>query len=221
MTGKKKLNMLPKEVKNRYANRYIKYAVSLLSGICILVVAIQYIHIGILSFQINSIVKDNEIYQKEQETIKTLEEDIEQYKAFLTDYENKCFPLPLFMYDLEAKRPSDLYIISVDSADRLIHEGATEQDSETEEANKAEDEGSENKPETNPLPEIAYKHDLAGEEITIRGYSANQESLSNFIYDITRFPYIGSAKITGVEEHKIEGGVYNIFEIVVTGGAYN
>lgn len=221
MIGKKKLNLLPQEVKNKYANRYIKYAVSVLGGICILLLMIQYIHIGVLTLQINSIVKNNEMYQKEQEIIETLKGNIENYKAFMTDYENKCFPLSSFMYDLEACRPSDLFIISVDSADRLVNEGANEKTSETDENKEAEDNKSKEQSETDTLPEIAYKHDLSGEEITIRGYSANQESLSNFIYDITHFPYIGSARITGIEEHKIEDGVYNIFEIVVTGGAYN
>lgn len=219
--GKKRLNLLPQEVKNKYANRYIKYAASVLGVICIMILMIQYIHIGLLSFQINSIVKNNERYQKEQETIDTLKGNIQNYKAFMADYENKCFPLPLFMYDLEACRPADLFIISVDSADRLVNEGANEKTDETEENKGSAEENGEEQPETDKLPEIAYKHDLAGEEITIRGYSANQESLSNFIYDITHFSYIGSARITGIEEHKIEDGKYNIFEIVVTGGAYN
>ena len=65
---KKKLNLLPPEVKNRYANRYITYAASAIGGILILALTIQYIHIGILSLQINNIVKNNEAYQKQQET---------------------------------------------------------------------------------------------------------------------------------------------------------
>ncbi len=216
---RKKLNLLPQEVKNKYANRYITYAASALCGICILILVIQYIHIGILHLQISDIVKNNEMYQKEQETIETLKVNIKNHRTFMTDYESKCFPLMDFMYDLEARRPADLFIISVDSSDRLINEGADEKDTESKEQGK--DETKEEKTDEDKLTEITYRQDLAGEQIVIRGYSANQESLSNFIYDITHFSYIGSAKITAIEEHTIENGRYNIFEIVVTGGVQN
>ena len=128
-----------------------------------------------------------------------------------------------------------------DSEDRLINEGVqekkqTENAEDTKKAEKTDE--SEEKPETENAdkdaekqayqtdekaakPEIKYTEDLSGQRIVIRGYGGKQESISNFIYDIAHLSYINNAEITAIEEHKIENGVYNIFEITVTGGVYN
>ncbi len=230
MNEKKKLNLLPPEAKNKYANKYLKFTVAIIAGFFILLLMIQYCQIGILTIQTNKIIADNQKYNKEQETIKTLKENIANYEAFLKDYENDCFPFSLFMYDLEAHRPSDVYIISVDSTERLINEGVqeeTEDDKkETKEKDKEEDKesGDEKTDETTEdgavKPKIEYTEDLSGREIVIRGFGSSQESISKFIYDITHLSYLSNAEITAIEEHKIENGIYNIFEIKVTGGVY-
>ena len=229
MNEKKKLNLLPLEAKNKYANKYLKLTAAVIAGFFILLLLIQYCQIGILSIQTNKILADNQKYNKEQQTIKDLKESIANYEAFLKDYENDCFPFSLFMYDLEAHRPSDVYIISVDSSERLINEGVQEEDEEKKEKSKEkteekEKESDEEKPEEKTdeelKPKIEYTEDLSGREIVIRGFGNNQESISKFIYDITHLSYISNAEITAIEEHKIENGIYNIFEIKVTGGVY-
>ena len=229
MNEKKKLNLLPLEAKNKYANKYLKFTAAVVAGFFILLLLIQYCQIGILSIQTNKILADNQKYNKEQQTIKDLKESIANYEAFLKDYENDCFPFSLFMYDLEAHRPSDVYIISVDSSERLINEGVQEEDEEKKEKSKEkteekEKESDEEKPEEKTdeelKPKIEYTEDLSGREIVIRGFGNNQESISKFIYDITHLSYISNAEITAIEEHKIENGIYNIFEIKVTGGVY-
>ena len=229
MNEKKKLNLLPLEAKNKYANKYLKLTAAVVAGFFILLLLIQYCQIGILSIQTNKILADNQKYNKEQQTIKDLKESIANYEAFLKDYENDCFPFSLFMYDLEAHRPSDVYIISVDSSERLINEGVQEEDEDKKEKSKekteenkkeSEDEKSEGKTEEELKPKIEYTEDLSGREIVIRGFGNNQESISKFIYDITHLSYISNAEITAIEEHKIENGIYNIFEIKVTGGVY-
>ena len=229
MNEKKKLNLLPLEAKNKYANKYLKLTAAVIAGFFILLLLIQYCQIGILSIQTNKILADNQKYNKEQQTIKDLKESIANYEAFLKDYENDCFPFSLFMYDLEAHRPSDVYIISVDSSERLINEGVQEKTEEVKEKSKEkteekEKESDEEKPEEKTdeelKPKIEYTEDLSGREIVIRGFGNNQESISKFIYDITHLSYISNAEITAIEEHKIENGIYNIFEIKVTGGVY-
>ena len=70
-------------------------------------------------------------------------------------------------------------------------------------------------------PKIEYTEDLFGREIVIRGFGLNQDSISRFIYDITQLAYLSNAEIIAIEEHEIEGGIYNIFEIKVTGGVYS
>ena len=229
MNEKKKLNLLPPEAKSKYANKYLKLTAAVVAGFFILLLLIQYCQIGILSIQTNKILADNQKYNKEQQTIKDLKESIANYEAFLKDYENDCFPFSLFMYDLEAHRPSDVYIISVDSSERLINEGVQEEDEEKKEKSKEkteekEKESDEEKPEEKTdeelKPKIEYTEDLSGREIVIRGFGNNQESISKFIYDITHLSYISNAEITAIEEHKIENGIYNIFEIKVTGGVY-
>lgn len=234
MKSRKKINLLPLEIQNKYMNRYLTVAVI---GLCIIIALVlvgRYIQIGILSWQTDKIIASNEQYDKEKEAILNLEENIKKYQTFLEDYENECFPFSLFMYDLEAHRPSDVFIISVDSSERLINEGVQEekdkQQDEQEKNDEAEkqEEDEENIPEKEELPadeetitpEIGYTEDLAGREIVIRGYGQTQKSISQFIYDITHLSYIGSSKITAIEEHEIENGVYNIFEFTVTGGVY-
>ena len=132
------------------------------------------------------------------------------------------------MYDLEAYRPSDVYLISVDSVERLINEGVQEEAEDEkekiakkdEEKEKEEEKADKNSDEKEVKPKIEYTEDLSGREIIIRGFGNNQESISQFIYDITHLSYLSNAEITAIEEHKIENGIYNIFEINVTGGVY-
>lgn len=229
MNEKKKLNLLPPEVKNKYANKYLKFTAAGIAGFFVLLLLIQYCRIGILGIQTNKILSDNQKYNKEQETVKVLKETIANYEAFLRDYENDCFPFSLFMYDLEACRPPDVYIISVDSSERLINEGVREETNDKEKTtakdkekeNETEEEKTDKKTdETEVTPKIEYAEDLAGREIVIRGFGNKQESISKFIYDITHLSYLSNAEITAIEEHKIENGIYNIFEIKVTGGVY-
>ena len=236
MNEKKKLNLLPPETKNKYENKYLKITAATVFGLLIMIFALQYCHMGILNLQTNKILADNQKYNKEMETIKSLKENIANYESFMKDYENDCFPFSLFMYDLEAHRPSDVFIISVDSSERLINEGVQEEKTEKEK-NTPDETGKEKNETENPeeatddagaeneekivTPKIEYIEDLSGREIVIRGFGKNQESISKFIYDITHLPYLTNAEITAIEEHKIENGVYNIFEIKVTGGVYS
>ena len=228
MNEKKKLNLLPPEAKNKYANKYLKFTAAIIAGFFIMLLLIQYCQIGILTLQTNKILADNQKYNKEQETINSLKESISNYETFLKDYENECFPFSLFMYDVEAHRPADVSIISVDSSERLINEGVSDEKEDKEEKSKEKDDEKEKKEEkdaeegeeTEITPKIEYNEDLSGRVIVIRGFGKNQESISKFIYDITHLPYLTNAEITAIEEHKIEDGTYNIFEVKVTGGVY-
>lgn len=235
MNEKKKLNLLPPEAKNRYANKYLKITASVIAGFFVLLLLAQYGRMGLLNMQIDRIMAENKRYNDQKENIIFLKENIEKCETFLNDFESDCFPFSLFMYDIEAQRPSDVYIISVDSSERLINEGAQEEEDKKdgskkettkdetpkEEASKEETDDTKNETEAKETnPKIEYTEDLSGREIVIRGFGRNQESISNFIYDITHLPYLSNAEITAIEEHKIEDGIYNIFEIKLTGGVY-
>lgn len=232
MKNLKKLNLLPDAIKNKYANKFLAYTAGVLCVLLFLFLSVQYVQIGVLSWQTNKIIESNQKYDKEKETILNLQASIEKYKGFMANYENDCFPFSMFMYDLEAFRPSDVFIISVDSSERLINEGVIEEKSdkpkkqeqektsEKKSDKEAEDKTAEGTETKIPEPKIEYTEDLSGREIVIRGFGGNQESISKYIYDITHLAYIGGARITAVEEHKIENGVYNIFEIKVMGGVY-
>lgn len=229
MNEKKKLNLLPPEVKNKYANKYLKLSAAIVAGFFVILLLAQYCQMGVLTLQTNKILADNQKYNKEKENIQVLKENIATYEAFLKDYENECFPFSLFMYDLEACRPSDVYIISVDSSERLINEGVQEEKKDNSKEDTAVEKENENtdKEKTDEKtdekvkePKIEYTEDLSGREIVIRGFGNNQDSISKFIYDVTHLTYLSNATITAIEEHEIEDGIYNIFEIKVTGGVY-
>lgn len=229
MNEKKKLNLLPPEVKNKYANKYLKLSAAIVAGFFVILLLAQYCQMGVLTLQTNKILADNQKYNKEKENIQVLKDNIATYEAFLKDYENECFPFSLFMYDLEACRPSDVYIISVDSSERLINEGVQEEKKDDSKEDTAVEKETENtdKEKTDEKtdekvkePKIEYTEDLSGREIVIRGFGNNQDSISEFIYDVTHLTYLSNATITAIEEHEIEDGIYNIFEIKVTGGVY-
>ncbi|MCK9479997.1 MAG: hypothetical protein M0R40_10955, partial [Firmicutes bacterium] len=59
MQGNKKLNLLPLSVKNKYINKYLIYAASLVCGICILALLAQYIGMAFLQYDIKKIGKAN------------------------------------------------------------------------------------------------------------------------------------------------------------------
>ena len=211
MKERKKLNLLPQEVKDKYANKYILCVTAAVSAVLVLTLIWQYASMG---------------------------SDVDGYKAFMAAYGDGCFPFSRFMRDMETNRPDGVSIISVDSPDRLINEGENKEPEQTEPAKEGEDNSGENTgqgeekdnenieeeqtPEGTPEPvmgKIAYSSDLAGQELTIRGYGKNQDDISKFIYALSNLSYITSVKITAIEEHPMPEGTYNIFEIKIIGGA--
>lgn len=237
MNGKKKLNLLPEEVKNKYFKKYVIYAFGIVGALCAVVLMVQYINIGILNWQIKSITQENNKYNAVKKEIAELDKSIAEYEEFIKLYDNECFPFAQFMYDLETYRPESVAIISVDTPDRLIGIEETEEkkDEKTENPDaekKPDDESKEDKeqpdkkestekelkPSETETGKTGYKSDMANQQIIIRGFGKNQEDISNYIYRVSKLSYIKSAKITAIEEHRIEDGVYNIFEVVVVGG---
>ena len=59
------------------------------------------------------------------------------------------------------------------------------------------------------------------QQITIRGYGSSQKDISDYLHAISELSYITKLNVVAIEEHKIENGVYNIFEATVGGGGYN
>ncbi len=248
MSGIKKLNLLPEEIKNKYLKKYLMLFCGFVGAVFLIILAIQYINIGVINMQINSIKKENDKYNDAKANIAVLEENIKQYETFIKNYDAGCFPFSEFMYDLEYYRPESVSIISVDTKDRLINEGVpedadkakkevkSEKASKKDEASKKSKEKSDDKGEKSDKKDaendeatdggevqesgkIEYISDLTGQEIVIRGFGSNQGDISDFIYSLTQLSYISNARITAIEEHKFDNGVFNVFEITVLGGA--
>lgn len=225
MNGLKKINLLPIEIKNKYANKYLKLLAAFIAAVMVLVVGVQVVNAGILTLQINHYKDQNAKYEEEKRNIENLQNRIVSYNAFIDEYEKEVFPFELFMNDLENIRPDSVNIISVDTPDRLINEGVSEDEKEetkdeTEnEVTEAEETEETEKPFANP--QIKYTGDLKGMEMVIRGFGKRQDDISAFIFELSKLSYITDAKITAIEEHEmLDGQEYNIFEIVVKGGTY-
>lgn len=227
MNGTKKINLLPQEISNRYANRYLKYLAIGIASVMVLVLGTQLANMGILKLQINHYQEQNAKYEQEKRNIEAIEKRILSYNEFIDEYETDVFPFAKFMNDVENIRPESVYIISVDTPDRLINEGKKEEEEEKKE--EKQEESKETDTEKDKLveiedlvkPEIKYVDDLTGKDIVIRGYGKKQDDISAFIFELSKIPYINSAKITAIEEHDmLDGQKYNIFEIVVQGGTY-
>lgn len=222
MKVNEKQNLIPEEIKEKYAKRYLAGFVILVCSILVISIAVPYVSMSIISNQIGRIENENNEYNLQKKEIDLLQNEIDEYMTVIRTFEEETFPFTLFMYDLEIMRPVSVHIISVDTPDRLINEGAEdEKEKKPEENNETEKEDGEKeitKPET---PTIKYEKDLSGQNITIRGYGASQGDISNYLHSISSLPYISRLDVVAIEEHKIEDGIYNIFEITVTGVGYN
>ena len=221
MSGLKKINLLPIEIKKKYANRYLKYIAYLAFVIMLLAILFQAAESGILLLQIKHINDKNAKYEELKTEIENLESESKAYSAFIEEYEKRFIPFERFMNNLEDIRPESVHIISVDTPDRLVNEGTKDEEKkeDTNSDNDLEEDKKGEEQETESKSEIAYTDDLAGKNIIIRGYGKKQDDISVFIYELSKLPYVVKAEITAIEEHEMyDGQRYNIFEIVVQGG---
>lgn len=223
-----KQNLIPDDIKERYSKKYLAGFVIVVAVFLVVSIAIPYISMGIVNRQISRIERENAEYQYQQEEIDALNEEIEIFSKIINEYEATRFPFSQFLFDMEALKPASVHIISVDSPDRLINEGATDEKEKKEPEKKAEEkpEGEENTEseetaETTSSPEIKYEKDLSLQQITIRGYGSSQKDISDYLHAISELSYITKLNVVAIEEHKIENGVYNIFEATVGGWGYN
>lgn len=221
-----KQNLIPEDVREKYSMKYLIGFVVLLSVILVISIAIPYISMGIVKSQIGMIESENNEYNYTQTEISGINADIDIYKNIIEAYKVGNFPFYQFMHDLEVLRPATVHIISVDTQDRLINEGVqdeeekktTEKDAELaklEDKKKNEENPESIEPES--VPVIKYEKDLCQQSITIRGYGSSQSDISNYLHSISELSYITKINVVAIEEHKIENGIYNIFEITVEG----
>ena len=220
MTETKKINLLPIEIKRKYANKYLKYFAVVVAFFMIMAVMVQFACVGILHLQINYYNDKNEKYEEMKKDIEALENQAASYEMFIKEYETSFFPFERFMNTLEEIKPESVRIISVDTEDRLVNEGGGTEEGTDKSAKGEKTEENEETEETRVNENvIGYKEDLAGKNIILRGYGKKQNDISLFIYEISKIPYITRADITAIEEHEMyDGQIYNIFEIIVQGG---
>jgi hypothetical protein len=130
------------------------------------------------------------------------------------------------MQALEYKKPNGLTIISVDSIDRLVElpkedkSGST--DKKITETPKTDKKSETTETEEKPLS-VKFIKDLAGEKLSIRGYSTNPADISQFIYDLSKLQFITDLELKAIEEKIINGTEHiNVFEAILTvGGVEN
>ncbi len=225
----KKLNLLPCAVKAKQEKRMLTLVGATLGGIIAFAICIQFARIGITSGSINRIIAKNEKYQTEQQKMQYIKDSISGYTKYITAYQEEYFPYSQFMHDLEEYRPDNVYIISADTADRLKNEGEQSEDDTAKQAGteetgiRAEEKQDSKKPDDSQQNDERpkYTKDLAGETIILRGYGDTQEDISRYIYLLSNLEYIENVEVTAIEEHRMDTGTYNIFEIKLTGGIFH
>ena len=227
MNETKKTNLLPQEIKSKYISRYMLYISAITAGLLVIAILIQCIFIAILNLQIKNIQKENDNYNAEKETIAVLEKSISENKQIIDAYNMQYFPMADFMTDLEDYRPEGVYIISIDTQDRLVNEGKrndlglADDVNDTDIKKKGQEESDEKDEASEEEIKKEYSCDLYEQSIIVRGFGESQDDISNFIYALSKLPYISHTSITAIEEHKIEDGMYNIFEVKLEGGIKN
>ena len=210
----KKINLLPQEYKDKYANKYIMLGFGGIVGIIILILLVTYINLGIANFSIQKIYKENTQYKTKLSQVSKLEEDITKNKGILSEYEKPYFPFYRFMQSVESYKPYGLTLISIDSLDRLAKfetgEGKTDIPKEAEKQKTQEGE------QTTP-PAIKYEKDLSGEKLVVRGISQNPSDIASFISSLSKLDYISDLELKAIEEHTINGiDKANVFEAILT-----
>ncbi len=213
MDRREKLNLIPDEIREKYSRKYLAGFIVLVAVFLVISISIPYISMAVVNRQISKIERKNEAYQYQAQKIEALDAEIEIYSRYINEYKAMRFPFSDFLSDLELLKPVSVHIISVDSPDRLINEGAV-----------SEEKAKENKETENEevtAPEIKYEKDLCLQKITIRGYGSSQKDISDYLHSISELSYIKKLNVVAIEEHKIENGVYNIFEATVEGWGYN
>ena len=213
MDRREKLNLIPDEIREKYSRKYLAGFIVLVAVFLIISISIPYISMAVVNKQISKIERKNEAYQYQEQKIEGLDAEIEIYSRYINEYTAMRFPFSDFLSDLELLKPVSVNIISVDSPDRLINEGAVSEE-------KAK-ENKETENEEATAPEIKYEKDLCLQKITIRGYGSSQKDISDYLHSISELSYIKKLNVVAIEEHKIENGVYNIFEATVEGWGYN
>ena len=218
-----KQNLIPEDVRDKYSMKYLIGFSIILAVILVISIAIPYISMGIVKSQISRIESENNEYNYTQTEIAGITAETKDYTSIIEAYHENNFPFYQFMYDLEALRPGTVNIISVDTQDRLINEGASDNEKEKkttevqEKESEKKDDDSLESIENVTVPEIKYEKDLYHQSITIRGYGSSQSDISNYLHSISELSYITKINVVAIEEHKIENGIYNIFEITVEG----
>ena len=218
----KKLNLLPERYKDRHATQYILLGFGSIFGILILIMLVTYVNVGISSFGISRLQKENTEYQAREKRIVELEESIVKNKELIKEYERTYFPFYRFMQWIEYQKPYGLTLISIDSADRLANDEATSSltpratttpsppPREMSEASKKES------TLEKPQKTIGYNRDLSGEKLVIRGYSANPSDIALFVANLSKSDYVEDLELKAIEEHTINGTERaNIFEAVL------
>ena len=218
-----KQNLIPEDVRDKYSMKYLIGFSIILAVILVISIAIPYISMGIVKSQISRIESENNEYNYTQTEIAGISAETEAYRSIIEAYHEGTFPFYQFMYDLEVLRPGTVNIISVDTQDRLVNEGASDDEKEKttpkeqeKEPEKKDDEDLESIEDVS-VPEIKYEKDLYQQSITIRGYGNSQSDISNYLHSISELSYITKINVVAIEEHKIENGIFNIFEITVEG----
>ena len=221
-----KQNLIPDDIKERYSKKYLAGFMGIVAVFLVISIAIPYISMSIVNRQITRIEQENAEYEYQKQEIAALDAEIEMHSKIVNEFEAVKFPFSQFLFDLETLRPVSVHIISVDSPDRLINEGVTDEKEKKkpakQETENTED-GEDNLVEIEDVssPEIKYEKDLNQQKITIRGYGSNQKDISDYLHKLSQLSYIAKLDVVAIEEHKIENGVYNIFEATVKGWGYN
>lgn len=217
-----KQNLIPDDIKERYYRKYLLWFEGVVGVLLIVSIVLPYIGIAIASREITKIEQENAEYEYQKQEIATLDEEIGTLNKIINEYEANYFLFSQFLFDLEVFRPITVHIISVDSPDRLINEGAQD-DKEKKKPEKVEEKGGGEVVEIEDVasPQIKYEKDLSEQKITIRGYGSSQKDISDYLHKISELSYVAKMDIVAIEEHKIENGVYIIFEATVKGCGYN
>lgn len=221
MQNAKRLNLLPKEYKEKQINKYLIYAFGGIGAILALIMIITYINLGIANLTLNKLQKEDTVYKQKQTKIATMQETIKTNNEFVVEHEKAYFPFYEFMQVLEYQKPYGLTIISVDSIDMLVNKMEAAGEKPLEETKK---DGITGNPEQTPTPipkppTVEYTKDLSGEKLSIRGYSSNPSDISIFLYDLSKLPYIADLELKAIEENKINGvETINVFEAILTLG---
>ncbi len=208
------LNLLSQSDKDAEGMRIVKKAGKITAIALVILSVISVGNAVIQTLLLQKTEKDYDKYNTAANEIKYYTEEKTKGETFLAEYNKTPFPLMELLTVLEAYRPVDVAIISIDNTEILADQTADEENNNGEE--ESDENGEETEAQTDNTAVMEYDGDLSGKTLTLRGLATAPDAATKYVKSLMTCEYVSEAELLGMEEKALAGDNVNIFEVNLT-----